>query len=57
MLDSLHAGLGWQLATALLAVRAMLLPAAAILPMHGRVQLGSYGGRGASLCRRNRLVH
>ena len=67
--DLLHAGLGWPIASALiafsflgsfitvafgigggavmLAVFATLLPAAAIIPVHGLVQLGSNVGRAA----------
>ncbi len=70
-MDALHAGLGWPIAGALLAVSfassfitvafgigggavmltvlATLLPAAAIVPVHGLVQLGSNAGRAASL--------
>lgn len=70
-MDVLHAGLGWPVATALiafsfvsslitvafgigggavmLAVLATLLPAAAIIPVHGLVQLGSNVGRAAMM--------
>jgi uncharacterized membrane protein YfcA len=70
-MDLFHAGLGWPIATALLAVSfasslitvafgigggavmlavlATLLPAAAIIPVHGLVQLGSNAGRAAVL--------
>ena len=72
-LDTLHAGLGWPVAAALLAVSfassfvtvafgigggavmlavlATLLPAPAIVPVHGLVQLGSNAGRAAILLR------
>jgi uncharacterized membrane protein YfcA len=72
-LDALHAGLGWPIALALLALSfatsfltaafglgggavmlaalATLLPAAAIIPVHGVVQLGSNAGRAAILLR------
>ncbi len=71
--DLLHAGLGWPVASALLAVSfaasfitvafgigggavmlavlAILLPAPAIIPVHGVVQLGSNVGRAAIMSR------
>lgn len=71
--DLLHAGLGWPVAAALLAVSfassfitvafgigggavmlavlATLLPGAAIIPVHGLVQLGSNVGRAAIMAR------
>lgn len=71
--DILHAGLGWPVAAALLAVSfassfitvafgigggavmlavlAILLPAPAIIPVHGVVQLGSNVGRAAVMSR------
>lgn len=77
MADTLHAGLGWPVLAALLAVSfassfitaafgigggavmlavlATLLPAAAIVPVHGVVQLGSNAGRAAILARHMRL--
>lgn len=77
MVDTLHAGLGWPIATTLiafsfasslitvafgigggavmLAVLATLLPAAAIIPVHGLVQLGSNTGRAALMIRHMRL--
>ena len=73
--DILHAGLGWPVAAALLAVSfassfitvafgigggavmlavlAILLPAPAIIPVHGVVQLGSSVGRAAVMSRRH----
>ena len=76
-MDTLHAGLGWPIATTLiafsfasslitvafgigggavmLAVLATLLPAAAIVPVHGLVQVGSNAGRAAMMVRHMRL--
>lgn len=72
-MDALHAGMGWPIASTLiavsfasslitvafgigggaimLAVLATLLPAAAIIPVHGLVQLGSNVGRAALMIR------
>lgn len=77
MIETLHAGLGWPIATALiaisfisslitvafgigggaimLAVLATLLPATAIVPVHGLVQLGSNAGRAAMMVKYMRL--
>ena len=77
MVETLHAGLGWPIATTLitfsfasslitvafgigggavmLAVLATLLPAAAIVPVHGLVQVGSNAGRAAMMVRYMRL--
>lgn len=77
MVESLHAGLGWPVASTLiavsfmsslitvsfgigggvvmLAVMATLLPAAAIVPIHGLVQLGSNTGRAALLVKHMRI--
>lgn len=77
MIDTLHAGLGWPIASTLLAVSfassfitvalgigggavmlavlATLLPAAAIIPVHGLVQLGSNVGRAAMFMKFMRL--
>jgi len=77
VVDAVHAGLGWPIAGALLAVSfassfitvafgigggavmlaalATLLPAAAIIPVHGLVQLGSNTGRAMLLLRYMRI--
>ena len=76
-METLHAGLGWPIAGALLAISfvsslitaafgigggavmltalATLLPAAAIIPIHGLVQLGSNVGRAAIMKKYMRL--
>jgi len=76
LLDLIHAGLGWPIASALilfsalssfitaafgmgggvlmLALLANLLPAAAVIPVHGLVQLGSNTGRAAIMWRHAR---
>lgn len=77
MVDTLHAGLGWPVASTLIAVSfvsslmtvafgigggavmlaflATLLPAAAIIPVHGLVQLGSNTGRAILLIKHMRV--
>ena len=77
MVETLHAGLGWPIASVLigvsfvsslitvafgigggavmLAVLATLLPAAAIVPVHGLVQLGSNSGRAAMMLQHMRV--